>query len=410
MKINWKRLFKTLAAAAGLILLIGGPTFILFLFGSLGMFPLYVTRMIPVVGIAGLLAALLAVCVRLSQRRKRYLKYGFLCVCIASAAYVGWGFYHDNIPTVDESENRTAMLWNYVPFEEDNQLAVLEQPASLHFDSPYAVSLDGATALYPIYAAFAQAVYPRYWPDSGAEISYAPHNSTVECGGTITAYSRLLKGEVQMIFAAGPSQTQLAAAYRTGKEFHMTPIGREAFVFFVNSKNPVTGLTVEEIQRIYTGEITNWSEVGGKNQKIRPFQRAENSGSQTSLQKLMAGLPLMEPEEEDRIAGMGGIIREVASYRNYKNAIGFSFRYYATEMVRNGEIRLLALNGVEPTRETIRDGSYPVASEFYAVTCAPIGSPAPEETNPNIAALLDWILSEEGQSIVEQTGYVAITP
>ena len=68
MKVNWKRLFGSLAAAAGLLLLIGGPTFILFLFGSLGMFPLYVTRVIPVVGVAGLLAAIPAVCIRLGQR------------------------------------------------------------------------------------------------------------------------------------------------------------------------------------------------------------------------------------------------------------------------------------------------------------------------------------------------------
>ena len=405
MKVNWKRLFGSLAAAAGLVLLIGGPTFILFLFGSLGAFPLYVTRVIPVVGITGLLAALLAVCARLSLRGKRYLKYGFLCVCLASAAYAGWGFYHDSIPTVDD---RSLLLWDYVPFEEENKLVSLEQEASLQFDSPYAVTLDGATALYPIYAAFAQAVYPQAWPDSGIEIDYSPYNSTVACNGTIEAYERLLRGEVDLIFAAGPSQAQLDAAYKAGMEFHMTPIGREAFVFFVNSKNPVTGLTVEQIQGIYTGSITNWSQVGGKNQKIRPFQRAENSGSQTSLQRLMAGLPLMEPEEEDRIAGMGGIIREVASYRNYKNAIGFSFRYYATEMVRNGEIRLLALNGVEPTKETIRDGSYPIASEFYAVTAGPIGAPAPQEWNGYLKGFLDWILSEQGQRIVEETGYVAL--
>ena len=407
MKVNWKRLFGSLAAAAGLLLLIGGPTFILFLFGSLGMFPLYVTRVIPVVGVAGLLAAIPAVCIRLGQRWKRYLKSGFLCVCLASAAYAGWGFYHDSIPTVDD---RSLLLWDYVPFEEENQLVSLDQEASLRFDSPYAVTLDGATALYPIYAAFAQAVYPQVWPESGIEIDYSPYNSTVECTGTIEAYERLIRGEVDLIFAAGPSQAQLDAAYKAGMEFHMTPIGREAFVFFVNSKNPVTGLTVEQIQGIYTGSITNWSEVGGKHQKIRPFQRAENSGSQTSLQKLMAGLPLMEPEEEDRIAGMGGIIREVASYRNYKNAIGFSFRYYSTEMVRNGDIRLLALNGVEPTRETIRDGSYPIASEFYAVTSSPIGAPAPQETNTHIAAFLDWILSPEGQTIIEKTGYVGIHP
>jgi phosphate transport system substrate-binding protein len=232
----------------------------------------------------------------------------------------------------------------------------------------------------------------------------------VECNGTVTAYERLIKGEVQIIFAAAPSQAQLEAAYAAGKEFHMTPIGREAFVFFVNSRNPITSLTVEQIQGIYSGKITNWSAVGGKNQKIRPFHRAEDSGSQTALRHLMGSLPLIEPEEEDRIAGMGGIIREVASYRNYKNALGFSFRYYSTEMVQNGAIRLLALNGIEPTRKTIRDGSYPIASEFYAITCAPIGSPAPERSNPNLTDFLDWILSEEGQFIVEQTGYVGVIP
>ena len=179
-------------------------------------------------------------------------------------------------------------------------------------------------------------------------------------------------------------------------------------MFFVNSENPVKGLTVEQIQGIYTGEITNWRELGGKNQRIRPYQRAENSGSQSALLRLMEGLPLMEPEKEDRIAGMGGIITEVASYRNHKNAIGFSFRFYSTEMVENEQIRLLALNGVEPTKETIRSGEYPISSNFFAVTASPIGEPAPEENHADLRALIDWILSEQGQRIIEQTGYVGL--
>ena len=165
---------------------------------------------------------------------------------------------------------------------------------------------------------------------------------------------------------------------------------------------------MEQVRGIYTGAITNWSQVGGRRQSIRPFQRAENSGSQSALQRLMGDLPLIEPEEEDRVAGMGGIIREVASYRNYRNAIGFSFRYYATEMVRNGDIRLLALDGVEPTKETIRDSTYPISSYFYAVTAAPIGKPAPEERNETMAAFLNWILSPQGQTLVEETGYVGL--
>ena len=191
-------------------------------------------------------------------------------------------------------------------------------------------------------------------------------------------------------------------------EYHLTPIGREAFVFFVNSRNPVTELSVEQIQGIYTGEITNWAEVGGKNQSIRPFQRAENSGSQSALERLMDGLPLMEPEMEDQLESMGGIIQAVASYRNYRNAIGFSFRFYATEMVSSGDIRLLALDGVEPTREAIRAGTYPLSDPFYAVTASRAGMPPHEERDETIAAFLAWILSDQGQYLIEQTGYVAL--
>ena len=105
---------------------------------------------------------------------------------------------------------------------------------------------------------------------------------------------------------------------------------------------------------------------------------------------------------------MGGIIEQVASYRNYKNALGFSFRFYSTEMVQNGDIRLLSLNGVAPTRETIRDGSYPIASEFYAVTAAPIGDPPPQEWDQDLGGFLDWILSPQGQFLVDETGYVSV--
>lgn len=407
MTSNWKKALWAVLKTASILLFVGAPLLIVFIFASLGAVPLYLTRIIPVVGIALLLALILTVIDYLPRHWNKRIWSIFLCIVLGSAAYAGWGAYRDSIPTVDD---RTLLLWDYVPFDEENKLVSLEDESSLQFDSPYAVTLDGATALYPVYAGFAQTVYPECWEESGIEIDYSPYNSTVECNGTIEAYERLIRGEVDMIFAAGPSQAQLDAAQKAGMEFHLTPIGREAFVFFVNSKNPVTDLTVEQIQGIYSGSITNWNQVGGKNQKIRPFQRVENSGSQTALQRMMADLPIMEPEEEDRIAGMGGIIREVASYRNYKNAIGFSFRYYSTEMVQNGEIRLLALNGVEPTKESIQNDSYPISSEFYAITCSAIGTPAPEEVNKHIADLLTWILSEQGQKIVEQTGYVAVNP
>lgn len=398
MKFDWKKALCAAVITFFMVVIFGGATLFLFLLGNLGMFPLYVTKIIPVVGTAAVIALSLTLSGYLKPQAHRIVGYGFLAVCLLSLGYIAHGIYQDSLPTVDD---RSLMLLDYQPFSRDNQLVTLDEPADFQLETPWALRLDGATALYPVYAAFAQAVFPE-------SDDYVPFRSTVECNGTIDAYQHLINGEVDMIFAAAPSQAQLEAAEHAGMELHMTPIGSEAFVFFVNSKNPVTGLTVEQVRGIYTGAITNWSQVGGRRQSIRPFQRAENSGSQSALQRLMGDLPLIEPEEEDRVAGMGGIIREVASYRNYRNAIGFSFRYYATEMVRNGDIRLLALDGVEPTKETIRDSTYPISSYFYAVTAAPIGKPAPEERNETMAAFLNWILSPQGQTLVEETGYVGL--
>lgn len=399
MENNRKSIPQLIGIALATLFLLGGLTVFLYLLGSLGMFPLYVTKVIPWLGICAVLAVILLSSGYLGPRGKKALTYSFWCVCLASALYIGYGSYQESLPTLDD---RDLLLWQYQPFEEGSKTVTLSEKSTFQLDQASALNLrlDGATALYPVYAGFVQAAWP--------EGEYHYYDSTVSCYGTVAAYERLIGREADIIFAAAPSEAQLAAAKAAGMELHLTPIGREAFVFFVNSKNPVTNLTVEQIQGIYSGQITNWKAVGGKSQRIRPFQRVENSGSQTALQRLMAGHDLMEPETEDRIAGMGGIIEEVASYRNYKNAIGFSFRYYSTEMVQNGDIRLLALNGVDPTRETILDGSYPISSEFYAITAAPIGEPAPQERNQDMAAFLDWIVSEQGQEIVEKTGYVGV--
>ncbi|WP_318153460.1 PstS family phosphate ABC transporter substrate-binding protein [Paenibacillus vietnamensis] len=206
--------------------------------------------------------------------------------------------------------------------------------------------------------------------------------------------------DADIICAAQPSKQQLQDAERAGVELKMTPIGREAFVFFVHADNPVTGLTKQLIQDIYSGTVTNWKQAGGNNAKIRAFQRPENSGSQTMLQKLMEGRTLMTPPQKDVAAGMGGIIQQTADYRNYPNAIGYSFLFFATEMVGNGEIRLLEVDGVKPDRASIRSGAYPLSAKFYAVTAG--------TTNPNAEAFIDWILSGEGQRIVELTGYTPI--
>ena len=334
-------------------------------------------------------------------RRKRWFKWVALGWCALAAGFgisLGVSYHRLSVPTLDD---RSLRISYYVPFQEDTRAVTLDEKSALTLSVEDASSLriDGATALYPVYASFVQNAFTP---------SDTYVGRTLDCNGTTYAYHALISGETDVIFCAQPSEKQLAAAHEAGLTLHLTPIGREAFVFFVNVKNPVTGLTVEQVQRIYTGEITNWHEVGGQRQKIRAYQRDEGSGSQTALQRLMAGLPLMEPEKEERIGGMGGIIEAVATYRNYDGALGFTYRFYSNEMVGNDQIRLLALDGVFPTKDTIRDGSYPLSSHFYAITASPIGEPAPEENAPVLRAFLDWCQGEQGQRIVEAVGYVSV--
>ena len=312
----------------------------------------------------------------------------FALLLVSCGIYEIISAYHRSIPRISDH----FYLDRYAPFAEHTMAVSLEETPTLKLESDLPL-LDGATALYPLYAAFAQAVYP--------EKAYDIYKSEVVCQNTITAYKRLIDREVDIIFVAPPSKEQVESAEKEGVTFRYTPVGKEAFVFFVNTHNPVENLTVEQIQGIYSDEIRNWKDVGGKNKSIRPFQRNEGSGSQTAFINFMNGKTIMNPPEEDVITGMGRIISQTADYANYSNAIGFSFRFYANEMVNNEAIKLLKVNGVYPDLEAITNNTYPLSSNFYAISLD-------DNDKANVLALLDWITSGQGQYLVEKTGYCPI--
>lgn len=292
-------------------------------------------------------------------------------------------------------EERGVELTDYQPFTSSPHLATLDHSAVVPFEEGVP-RLDGATALYPLYASFVQELYP-------ASTRYDPYNdqtSSVVSTTTSEAYHRLVAGETDIIFVAGPSKRQREEAKRNGVSLHMTAIGKEGFVFFVHKDNPIETLTLEQVRGIYAGDILNWKEVGGKSDRIRAFQRPEDSGSQTALQWMMGNQKLMHAPVEDVAEGMGGIIQQTSDYQNHQNALGFSFRYYATEMVKKHDIKLLKIEGVAPTIETIQNGTYPLTSEFYAVTT--------ETKAEQYDAFLKWMISSDGQLLVERTGYVRL--
>ena len=123
----------------------------------------------------------------------------------------------------------------------------------------------------------------------------------VEYSNTDPAYTKLINNEADLIVVTEPSADELKRASDANVELEVTKVVNEGFVFFVNKDNKVDSLTFEEIRKIYSGEITNWSEVGGDDAEIIAYQRPENSGSQTGLYSLvMKELPVKArtPKEE----------------------------------------------------------------------------------------------------------------
>lgn len=283
----------------------------------------------------------------------------------------------------------------YRPFRRNNRLVVTREAPTITFTENFP-RLDGATAAFPVFAAMAQYLY--FGLDAHTAMEY------VTVSTTDVAYERLINGEIDIFFGAQPSRQQLEMARRAGVELVMTPVAREAFVFFVHEDNPVESLTVSQIQDIYQRNITNWWDVGGRNERILAFQRPENSGSQTIMLALvMDGLQIAEPVMSEEEAGpMGSMLEYVAlnDYRNVSSAIGYSFRYFVREMHPTDGITVLAINGIEPTIENIRNGTYPFIINVYAVTAG--------STNENTELLLEWILSDQGQRFIELCGIVSI--
>ena len=228
------------------------------------------------------------------------------------------------------------------------------------------------------------------------------YNLKKDYTNTDPAYTKLINGETDLIIVTEPSSDELKRASDAGVELEVTPVVNEGFVFFTNVNNPVNGLSLKEIQDIYTDKIINWNQVGGDNAKIIAYQRPENSGSQTGMLSLvMKDKKIKEPKREEYIESMAGIIDAVANYDNSKDSIGYSYYYYATTMYGNENIKFLAVDGVSPNHDTIKDESYPLITAYYIVTLK-------GTENAAVSKVKKAMLESKGQEIARNAGYIEI--
>jgi phosphate transport system substrate-binding protein len=229
---------------------------------------------------------------------------------------------------------------------------------------------------------------------------------SVTGGGSGTGIAALINGTVDLASASRQIKTEeIEKARAQGVEPIEHIIARDAIAVVVNSENPVKELTLQQIADIYSGKITNWSEVGGEDRPIVKLSRETNSGTHVYFLETVLRLgnsddktlfstdTLLLPSSE-------GIIAEV---RHNPNAIGYDGLGYVPHDVNMIAIAKVAgAPYVLPSIATVNDKSYPIARDLYMYTNG--------EPTGIVKEYLDWILSAEAQEIVAELGFVPALP
>src|SRR3972149_315940 len=227
---------------------------------------------------------------------------------------------------------------------------------------------------------------------------------SVTGGGSGTGLTALISGTVDIANASRKiKDEEIAAAEANGIEPVEHVIARDAIAVIVNPQNPINQLSLEDIARIYRGEVSNWSELGGEDRPIVRLSRETNSG--THVYFLEEVVRLGDPENKEifsadtlLLPSSEGIIAEVS---DNPNAIGYDGLGYVTH-----EVKMLAVTAsadkpyVLPSVESVNNGQYPISRDLYMYTRAD----APQ----TVLEYLAWIVSPEAQKIVTRLGFVPI--
>ena len=282
-----------------------------------------------------------------------------------------------------------------VPVETTETPVETTETALFTFTRENFPKIDGSTSLVPLGEAIASVLLGEPRENVADLISF---NRTTQ------SYRNLMWGDCDIIIAAEPSTSVVEEMAQNGFQYEMTPIAMDALIFVVNEANPVDNLTTEQLQKIYSGEITNWKEVGGNDEAILAFQRNADAGSQTLMQKLVMGdIPFMEAPIDVIVGSMGELMESVKNYDNSANAIGYSVYYYANDMRMAEGLKILKIDGVDPTAETIAAGQYPHLNPYYSA----IPASAAEDSPARI--LYNWLRTEDGKYLLSLEGYVPVT-
>ena len=238
--------------------------------------------------------------------------------------------------------------------------------------------------------------FPDYSDTTKTEIN--DFIGAIKHAGTHGSYVNLIADSADIILVARPpSSDELELADSLGITIETEAIALDAFVFILNTANPVNDLSVAQVQGIYTGNIKNWSDVGGPNALINPYLRERNSGSQELMEELvMKNLKMIDAPDMILFGMMGPINKLVTD----PYGIGYTVYFFNNSMAPREAIKVCGINGIAPDPITIGNGSYIYTTRVYAAIRSNL------DRNSTAYTVWEWLRTEAGQKVIAESGYV----
>jgi len=270
---------------------------------------------------------------------------------------------------------------DFLPFK-NNSSIITSTDSTLQLNENLPI-IHATTTFYPLLSAIVQSTYNQ-----------DEYNNELQLVSTQQAINDIKDGSANIIVATMPSNEQLDSLENCNLEF--VKIGKEPLILYVNKDNPINNLTIDDITNIYNGNINNWSKLGGKNQKITTYQLEDGNSSQTCFNNIFHNN--ITDKFHKKATDMCDIIIQAA---NNKNSIGYAFNSFYSLMCNSENLKLLNVQDIAPTQQNFENNTYPLLFDVYFIYNKDV-------QNENINKLLDWILSEQGQSLIKDMGYIQI--
>ena len=229
----------------------------------------------------------------------------------------------------------------------------------------------------------------------------------IQCSQTHGAIINLIDNQTDLITVARKmSADEKQYADNADVSIIEMPIALDALDFIINAQNSVNSLSVEQIQNIYLGNITNWSEVGGTNEAIIPFIRNANSGSQEMMNEFVmnnTGMPDWTVSYADELT-LWSMLFVYSELMMNTYGICFTPHYYKEYLVSGSfttdKIKTLAVNGIMPDKTSIKNKTYPLIAPVYVSIRSDL------DHNSMAYKLYEWLQTPSGKSVIVESGYV----